>query len=103
MPESVNCRTSRWLLVLSIVDALVAVLSVWGGISLIVGASGFRLPVEWLAPIGLESWVLPGVALIVLVGIPMGWAAVTGWRGTRHAPAISLAAAAVLLGWLVVQ
>lgn len=103
MPESVNRPASRWLRTLSVVDIVLAAFAVWGGVSLIAGAPGFRLPIDWLAPVGLSSWVLPGVALIVLVGVPMGWAAVTGWRGTRHAPGISLAAAAVLLAWLGVQ
>ncbi len=94
---------SGWLLSLSVVDAGLAALAIWGGISLIVGAPGFRLPVEWLAPVGLDSWVLPGVTLIVLIGGAMGSAAVAGWRNTPHAPAVSLAAAVVLLGWLTVQ
>jgi hypothetical protein len=96
-------RGAGWLRALSVVDGLLAALAVWGGISLIVGAPGFRMPVEWLDPVGLDSWVLPGIALIVLIGGVMGWAAVAGWRGTRHAPGVSLAAAAVLFGWLAVQ
>lgn len=101
MRESI--RGKGWLRALSVVDALLAALAIWGGISLIVGAPGFRMPVEWLDPVGLDSWVLPGIALIVLIGGAMGWAAVAGWRSSRHAPAVSLAAAAVLFGWLAVQ
>jgi hypothetical protein len=96
-------RGRRWLRALSIVDAVLAVLAVWGGISLIVGAPGFELPVQWLEPVGLDSWTLPGVALIAAIGTAMGWAAVAGWRDTPHAPGVSLAAAAVLLGWLTLQ
>jgi hypothetical protein len=91
------------LTVLSTVDAGIAVLAVWGGISLMLGAPGFRWPVGWLEPLGLDSWVVPGAVLTTVVGGMTGWAAVTGWRGTRHAPVVSLVAAVVLLGWLLAQ
>ena len=103
MPASDAPQNSGWLRALSIVDAAVAALAVWGGISLILGAPGFRWPVQWLAPLGLNSWVIPGVALIVVVGGPMFWGALASWRRTRHAPSVSLTAAVVMLGWLLVQ
>jgi hypothetical protein len=39
----------------------------------------------------------------VVVGGVTGWAAVTGWRRTRHAPGASFVAAVVLFGWLLLQ
>jgi hypothetical protein len=96
-------RAFGWLRTLSIVDGLLALLAVWGGVSLIVGAPGFRLPVEWLASVGLGSWVLPGVELIVVIGGVLGWAAVACWRAAPHAPTVSLLAGVVLFAWLVVQ
>jgi hypothetical protein len=92
-----------WLLALAGLDALIALLALWGGVELAVGAAGFQLPTEWIAPLGLHSWLLPGIALIVVVGGPMAVAAVAGWTGVRHAAEISVAAGVILIGWLVFQ
>ncbi|HWD01156.1 MAG TPA: hypothetical protein VG674_01650 [Amycolatopsis sp.] len=49
------------------------------------------------------SWVLSGLALIVVAGGFLGWATVAGWRGSRPAPRLGYAAGVVLAGWLAVQ
>ncbi|MFC0432066.1 hypothetical protein [Kutzneria buriramensis] len=92
-----------WLLALAGLDALIALLAVWGGLELAVGAAAFQLPTEWIAPLGLRSWLLPGIALIALIGGPMAVAAVASWQGIRHAAATSIAAGVILLGWLALQ
>ena len=92
-----------WLLALAGLDALIALLALWGGVELAVGAVGFQLPTEWIAPLGLHSWLLPGIALIVLIGGPMAVAAVAGWVGIPHAAETSVAAGLVLLCWLAFQ
>ena len=91
------------LLALASLDALIAVFALWGGVALLVGAWEFVLPSSWLAPLGLSSWALPGIALIVLIGGSMTVAAVTSWIGYRHASAVSILAGVVLLGWVVSQ
>ena len=92
-----------WLLALAGLDALIALLALWGGLELAVGAAAFQLPTEWIAPLGLHSWVLPGIALIVLIGGSMAVAAVASWQGIRHAAETSIGAGAILLGWLALQ
>lgn len=92
-----------WLLALAGLDALIALLAVWGGIELASGAADFQLPTEWIAPLGLRSWLLPGIALIVLIGGSMAVAAVAGWLGLPHAAATSVAAGVILAGWLTFQ
>lgn len=92
-----------WLQALAGLDALIALLALWGGVELAVGAAGFQLPTEWIAPLGLHSWLLPGIALIVVIGGPMAVAAVSSWRGGRRAAMVSVAAGAILIGWLGLQ
>jgi hypothetical protein len=84
-------------------DALIAVLALWGGVALIAGAWEFVLPVGWLTPLGLTSWVLPGIALVLLIGGSMTVAAVVSWRGYRHATEVSIVAGVVLLAWVAGQ
>lgn len=92
-----------WLLALAGLDGLIALLALWGGLELAVGAAAFQMPTEWIAPLGLHGWLLPGVVLIVLIGGSMAVAAVASWKGIRHAAATSIAAGVILLGWLALQ
>jgi hypothetical protein len=91
------------LLALAVLQALVAVYAAWGGMSLALGARGFALPVEWLRPVGLRSWVLPGVALVVVVGGTSALGAVASWVGHRWAVPASMLSGGVLLAWLALQ
>jgi CHASE2 domain-containing sensor protein len=49
------------------------------------------------------SWVWPGVALAVVVGLPMLVAVVAEWRRAPRAPYVSLAAGVALMTWITVQ
>lgn len=44
-----------------------------------------------------------GVALLVVVGVPMGVAAVDAWTGARRADATALGAGLLLMGWILVE
>jgi hypothetical protein len=92
-----------WLLALAGLNGLIALLALWGGLELATGAAAFQLPTKWIAPLGLHSWLLPGIALIVLIGGSTAVAAVASWQGIRHAADTSIAAGVILLGWLVLQ
>ncbi|WP_328615242.1 hypothetical protein OHS18_47355 [Amycolatopsis sp. NBC_00355] len=96
-------RTSATMRLLATFETLIAASAVYGGISLIVGAPGFTMPVEWLAPLGLTSWVLPGIALVLVIGGTLAWASVFAWRIDFRAPVAALAACGVLTGWLAIQ
>ena len=96
-------RAGATLRVLATFETFLALSALYGGVSLIVGAPGFRMPIEWLAPLGLTSWVLPGIALIVAIGGTLAWAATFAWRADFRAPLAGLAAGLVLVGWLAIQ
>ena len=44
-----------------------------------------------------------GGALLVVVGVPMGVAAVDAWTGARRADATALGAGILLMGWILVE
>lgn len=96
-------RTRTTMRLLATFETLFAASAVYGGISLVVGAPGFTMPVEWLAPLGLTSWVLPGIALALGIGGALAWASVFAWRADFRAPVAALAACGVLTGWLAIQ
>ena len=96
-------RARATMRVLATFETLFAASAVYGGISLVAGAPGFAMPVEWLAPLGLTSWALPGLALALGIGGTLAVASVFAWRIDFRAPVAALAACAVLTGWLAIQ
>jgi hypothetical protein len=96
-------RTRATMRVLAPFETLFAASAVYGGVSLIAGAPGFTMPVEWLAPLGLTSWVLPGIARAFGIGGTLAGASVFAWRIDFRAPGAALAACGVLIGWLAIQ
>lgn len=96
-------RTLTWRHRRSLVtiESAMAVFGLGGGVMLMAGRG--TPPVEWLAPLGLSSWVLPGVWLTASVAVPSAAAAYLAFRRSpRTLTAVYLASA--LLGVeLVVQ
>ena len=84
-------------------QALLAVAGVYGAAGLVFSLDGFDMPVAWLSPLPLSSWVLPGLGLLVGVALPLGAAAVAGWRHDPRSDALSRLAVGLLLAWLAVQ
>lgn len=60
-------------------------------------------PVAALAPLGLTSWVLPGLWLFATVPAPAAVAAWTTWHRSPHARTAVLVAAATMLVEVTVQ
>jgi hypothetical protein len=86
---------------LLVVLLLVAANAVYGGIGLVV--NGMGMPEEWLANLPVDSWTLPGVALLVTVALPQLVAAWFVWRHHRWAGLAGLVAGAGLVLWIGVQ
>jgi hypothetical protein len=89
----------RWAFV--IVEALIAVGAVGGTLQLVTGTAA--PPLDDLEPLGLTSWVLPGIWLFASVAVPSTVAAWLAWRRSPAAPTAVLVASGLLAVELVVQ
>lgn len=75
--------------------------ALYGGVGLVV--NGMGMPTEWLERLPVETWTLPGVALVVTVAVPQFAAAWFVWRRDARAGVVALAAGAALVLWIAVQ
>lgn len=94
-------RRGPWAWSLVTLQAFVGVMAALGGVRMIV--DGFGMPTDWLVAAGLDSWVLPGVALLAGVAVPQLVAAALVAVGHRWSVALSSLVAVGLLAWIVVQ
>jgi hypothetical protein len=78
-----------------------AVFGLGGGVMLMLGRG--TPPIEWLAPLGLTSWVLPGVWLTASVAAPSAAAAYLALRRSPLTPSAVYVASALLGVELLVQ
>jgi hypothetical protein len=86
---------------LVLIELLIGANAVWGGIMLMTDSC--KLGPEWLDDTFFDSWFLPGVALLVIIGGSQLVAAVTLLARRPYAQAVSLAAGSILIGWIIVQ
>jgi hypothetical protein len=82
-------------------EIVIAVSAVIGGVYAILGAS--RIPAGWLQGTAFKSYLVPGLALLVLVGGSMAAAAAMLLAGASGARIVSLEAGVLLLAWMVAQ
>jgi hypothetical protein len=83
------------------IEGVIGVFGFGGGIMLVLGQQ--TPPVAALAPLGMSSWLLPGVWLTASVAVPSAAAAYLAWRGSAAAPKAVLVASALLGVELLVQ
>ena len=86
---------------LVVLEGAVGLSAVYGGVGLI--ANGLGMPADWLVGSPFGSWVLPGVFLLLVVAGPMLAAAVGDIVRAPWSYRASTLAAALLVGWIVVQ
>lgn len=86
---------------LLVVLLFVAANAVYGGIGLMV--NGMGMPLEWVERLPVDTWTLPGVALLLTVAVPQLVAAWFVWRHDPRAGVVGLVAGAALVLWIVVQ
>ena len=91
----------RHLWPIAVVESLVSLAGAAGALQLVTGT--YAPPVTDLTPLGLTSWVLPGLWLFASVAVPSALAAWLAWRASPAAPVAALVAAAALLVELAVQ
>ena len=94
-------RTTPFRRTFVLVESLVALGGVMGTAQLLTGT--FTPPVSVLEPIGLSSWLLPGLWLFATVAVPSAAAAILAWRRSPLAPPVVLLASATLALELLVQ
>ena len=86
---------------LTAAEAFVALGALMGTVMLVAGVN--TPPLSAIDALGLESWVLPGLWLLVSVAVPSAIAAWLAFRGSRHAPRAVLVASVLLIVELAVQ
>lgn len=72
-----------------------------GAIALGTGLMDMGVAVETRFP--FHSSVLAGIALAMVVALPMAVAAYLSWTGSVHAAGAAMTAGALLVGWIAVQ
>jgi hypothetical protein len=88
-------------IVLIVLDAFLALTAVAGGIGLLAGVNA--PPVEMLAGSPFRSYTIPGLALLVIVGGSALVAAVVVLRRQRWGALASGVAAAMIVGFEIVE
>jgi hypothetical protein len=99
LPLSSPPRKVRWGLIL--VESVIALNAVGGAVYGLAGAKD--VPREWLEGTPFDSYVVPSLILLTGVGGGMAVAALSLLLRWHLAPEISIAAGAVLFGWIVTQ
>jgi hypothetical protein len=76
-----------------------------GGLAFVVKPDGalLRMPIEYLAHTPFETFLVPGLVLMIAVGGACTAAGVMLLRRSTYGPMAALMGGAVLLGWIVVQ
>lgn len=79
--------------------------AIGGGIALILGPKGeiLPLPVSALAGSPFDSYLVPGLILLTVLGIGPLVVALLSWRGSARAPLLAVGIGCALLAWLAVQ
>jgi hypothetical protein len=86
---------------LVLLELLVGLNAVWGGIMLM--TDSWKLGHDWLDNTSFDSWFLPGLALLLVIGGSQLAAATTLLARRPHAREVSIVAGQVLIGWIIVQ
>jgi hypothetical protein len=83
--------------------AVVALGALYGGFGLLRDAEGLGVKESWLDGGPFPDYRIPAVVLLLVVGGGLLAAAVLTWRRPSFAPQVALAAAAILIGWGIVE
>jgi hypothetical protein len=85
------------------VELVVGLGALYGGCGLLLDAERLGVKESWLQGSPFPNYRIPGVVLLVAVGGGLLSAAVATWRRPPWAPFAARGAAAILLGWGIVE
>lgn len=99
MTMLVTQRVAIGLLLFTGVSAIAA------GASLVADPSGrgLQMPLSLLAHSPFSSFLIPGLVLLIVIGIGSISAAFAVWRQWRRAPIMTFLEGIMLLGWIIFQ
>jgi hypothetical protein len=86
---------------LVLLELLVGLNAVWGGVMLM--TDSWKLSHNWLAHTPFDSWLLPGLALLLVIGGSQLAAAATLLARRPYAREVSIVAGQILVGWIIMQ
>ncbi len=99
MPATRARNGTRIALVL--LELLIGLNAVWGGVMLM--TDSWKLGHAWLDNTPFDSWFLPGLALLLVIGGSQLAAAATLLARRPFAREVSIVAGQILIGWIIVQ
>ena len=88
-----------------VLEVLLGVGAVAGGIALMLGPRGQIIPLDLalLAGSPFSDYFVPGLILFGIVGLGTLWVALLAWRASAWAPVLTVAVGGALLIWLLVE
>ena len=92
-------KKRRWLL--EVVLGLLGIQAFYGGVQLIRDA--FAFPLDWLDPLPFDSWVIPGLLLMLLIGVPSFALLGMYVAGNASADRLTIIFGIGVMAWIVVQ
>jgi hypothetical protein len=88
---------------LAVIEALIGLGAIGGGIAILTGAFDRWFPVAWLAGTPFSDYTIPGLILLIVVGGGMLLAAATQFIQRQWAVLLSAAMGFVMLGWIACE
>ncbi len=89
--------------IIGAITGFIAITAIGGGIALLSGAEGQRFPLEWLQGTPFNDYTIPGLLLAVVVGGSSLLACFTIFKNQKLAIPTSLAAGAIMVGYIVIK
>jgi hypothetical protein len=88
-----------------ILQVFIGLSGVAGGVGLIAEPSGafWGLPLEWLSGTPFSSYLVPGVVLLIVVGLGSLLGASATFFRYSYAPEIAIVLGALLIVWIIAQ
>jgi hypothetical protein len=88
---------------LAVIEALIGLGAISGGIAILTGVFDQWFPVAWLQGTPFSDYTIPGLILLIVVGGGMLLAAATQFIQHKWAVLLSAAMGFVMLGWITFE